>query len=322
LGAIAVLAVIAVTVVITVWVVGKDSGGGESPTPTNGNSSDFASANDKGPVGIITEDPTCEAWGRVAREFSAQEDSVNWANRDTTVSASAWSPEQRNMYDTVAKAMNSAADQTVNLVKLTPHRVMRELYEQFIAYAQAFNSQISTYTANDDNLAVVTDTVGTALASICSAIDYRSAQPLAPLISQADTPTQLSVPGDPGHPERFLTTSDAVCSDLDSLVSKFSDDTAAWRALDPAIPAKDWGPDQKAINDSVAPIMTTYANDLEQLGQRSNNPVLQDFTVLAAQYQRAFAKGLPTYTAADSYLSEAAVYLVRTLRWGCKAAEG
>ena len=322
LGGIAVLAVIAVTVVITVWVVGKDSGGGESPTPTNGNSSDFASANDKGPVGIITEDPTCEAWGRVAREFSAQEDSVNWANRDTTVSASAWSPEQRNMYDTVAKAMNSAADQTVNLVKLTPHRVMRELYEQFIAYAQAFNSQISTYTANDDNLAVVTDTVGTALASICSAIDYRSAQPLAPLISQADTPTQLSVPGDPGHPERFLTTSDAVCSDLDSLVSKFSADTAAWRALDPAIPAKDWGPDQKAINDSVAPIMTTYANDLEQLGQRSNNPVLQDFTVLAAQYQRAFAKGLPTYTAADSYLSEAAVYLVRTLRWGCKAAEG
>src|SRR5262245_15492948 len=49
----AVLAVVAVTVVITVLVVGRDSGGGESPTPTNGNGSDFASANDKGPVGII-----------------------------------------------------------------------------------------------------------------------------------------------------------------------------------------------------------------------------------------------------------------------------
>ena len=46
---IALLAVIAVTVVITVLVVGKDSGGG-SPTPTNGNGSDIASANDKGPV--------------------------------------------------------------------------------------------------------------------------------------------------------------------------------------------------------------------------------------------------------------------------------
>ena len=59
---IALLAVIAVTVVITVLVVGKDSGGG-SPTPTNGNGSDIASANDKGPVAIITDDPTCDAWG-------------------------------------------------------------------------------------------------------------------------------------------------------------------------------------------------------------------------------------------------------------------
>ena len=65
-GGIALLAVIAVTVVITVLVVGKNSGGGESPTPTNGNGSDFASANDKGPVGIITEDPTCDAWQRIA----------------------------------------------------------------------------------------------------------------------------------------------------------------------------------------------------------------------------------------------------------------
>src|ERR1700754_5066465 len=64
-GGIALLAVIAVTVVITVLVVDKNSGGGESPTPTNGSASDFASANDKGPVGIITEDPTCAAWNRI-----------------------------------------------------------------------------------------------------------------------------------------------------------------------------------------------------------------------------------------------------------------
>src|SRR3954463_8607927 len=71
-GGIALLAVIAVTVVITVLVVGKDLGGGESPTPTNGDTSDFASANDKGPTNIITEDPTCEAWGRIAREYAAR----------------------------------------------------------------------------------------------------------------------------------------------------------------------------------------------------------------------------------------------------------
>ena len=89
-GGIALLAVIAVTVVITVLVVGKDSGGTSNPTPTNGNGSDFASANDKGPVGIITEDPTCDAWGRIAREYSAQAESVKWADRDQTVPSDAW----------------------------------------------------------------------------------------------------------------------------------------------------------------------------------------------------------------------------------------
>ncbi len=46
------------------------------------------------------------------------------------------------MYEAVGKAMRNAADQTVNLVKVTPHRVMRELYEQFIAYARAFTDNI------------------------------------------------------------------------------------------------------------------------------------------------------------------------------------
>src|SRR6478752_6565497 len=52
-GGIALLAVIAVTVVITVLVVGKNSGSAPNPTEMNGNSSDIASANDKGPVAII-----------------------------------------------------------------------------------------------------------------------------------------------------------------------------------------------------------------------------------------------------------------------------
>src|SRR6478752_1168042 len=97
LGGIAVLAVIVVTVVITVLVVGKDSGGGESPTPTNGNGSDFASANDKGPVGIITEDPTCAAWGRINNSTVDVEGQVGWKDRDQSAPATAWNPEQRSM---------------------------------------------------------------------------------------------------------------------------------------------------------------------------------------------------------------------------------
>src|SRR6476660_10368655 len=83
---IALLAVIAVTVVITVLVVGKDSrSGSPNPTGTNGNGSDFASANDKGPVGIITEEPTCAAWNHIADGLSARERNVDWAARDKSI---------------------------------------------------------------------------------------------------------------------------------------------------------------------------------------------------------------------------------------------
>src|SRR5213080_2616804 len=86
-GGIALIAVIAVTIVITVLVVGKDSGNSPNPNPTNGNGADFASANDKGPVGIITVDPTCDAWGRISRDYSTQAESVKWGDRDQTVSS-------------------------------------------------------------------------------------------------------------------------------------------------------------------------------------------------------------------------------------------
>ncbi len=155
LAGIAVLAVIAVTVVITVLVVGKDSGGGESPTPTNGNGSDFASANDKGPVGDhhrgsdlcrVESRRSIHSWTR--RTKSDGEHGIRRFRRR------AWTPDQRSMYDSVGKAMRSAADQTVPLVKLTPHRVIRELYEQFIAYSRALRGAHSTYTPHDNDLAV------------------------------------------------------------------------------------------------------------------------------------------------------------------------
>src|SRR6476469_1136038 len=99
-GGIALLAVIAVTVVITVLVVGKDSGSGSpNPTGTRGKGSEFDSANDKGPVGIITEEPTCSAWNRAANGLSSPEQDVKWGDRDPNVPASEWTPEQRSMYE-------------------------------------------------------------------------------------------------------------------------------------------------------------------------------------------------------------------------------
>lgn len=319
-GGLALLVVIALSVTVTVLVLRPDSGGTVSPTPQNGDS-EFASAGDDGPVNIIAEDPTCEAWGKVIRDYSDEQKAVNWGGRDRSIAASAWTPEQRRMYDEVGKATTNAAHLTINLSKATPHRVMRELYEQFIAYAGAFVDAIPTYVPENDNLSNATNAIGTGLAQICSAIDYKSATVIAPLVpkpappSEASSSTDLTAP-----PQRFLTQENPVCSEWSSLTVKFNDDTAAWRELDPRIPASEWTPEQKSINDDVKSTISTNADDLERLGRRSDNATLEDIAVLAAQYQRALVIALPAYTQPDNFLSEAATFLVKSVDWACKAA--
>jgi hypothetical protein len=318
LGGLAVVLAIALAVVITVLVV-RPSGGGPTPTPQNGHS-DFASAGDDAAVNIIAEDPTCEAWVRVAREYSGKAKNVNFGDRDFSIPERSWTPEQRAMYDSAGKAMAQAADQTVNLVKQTPHRVMRELYEQFVAYTRAFVDRIPSYVAADGNLAAVSDALDAGLNNICSAISFHSAAPIAPLIRDPALPSEVSQLGDPSAPAKFLDTSNSICSEWASTISKYDDATAAWVTIDAKIPATQWTPEQKGINDAVAPVMTSNADDLERMGRKSGNPILEDIAVLAAQYQRAIAMALPTYTSPDGFLSQSATFLVKTINLACEAA--
>ena len=69
----------------------------------------------------------------------------------------------------------------------------------------------------------------------------------------------------------------------------------------------------------MAPVMTTFADDLERLGRRSGNRVIEDFAVLSAQYRRAYVQALSTYTPADNYLANAATYLAKTVEQACMA---
>ena len=157
LGGLALLVVVVVTVVATLLFTRDGSSSPDTPTAfappsTSVNTSDIASANDKGPIRILTEDPTCAAWTPIGDTFAAQA-LKGWDDRDPSIPASAWTPEQRVQHEAIADAMRSAADQTVALVKKTPHRVMRELYEQSIAYWRTYAEQIPTYVPTDDHLA-------------------------------------------------------------------------------------------------------------------------------------------------------------------------
>ncbi len=66
--------------------------------------------------------------------------------------------------------------------------------------------------------------------------------------------------------------------------------------------------------------MTARAKELEDLGRRSENPTFQDFALLASQYQLAFVFALPTYTAEDGYVANAATYLPLAVNSACKVA--
>lgn len=311
---------IALAVVVTVLVVRPD-GGNDSPADgTHGGESKFSSADDLGPVTIVTDDATCNAWSAIGRELAAAEESVEWAGRDYTIPATSWTHDNRQMYESVAKAMSTAAEKAANLSEQTPHRVMRELYNQFIAYATHFAKRIPSYVEEDDDLAAVADGISSALGGICSAVASNAASAVGPLLSEPDSPSaEPRRPSTDDSAQLFIENEIPVCGEWESNANNFADRVTSWRAIDPAISHSDWTDEQRSVIEDVRPIMSANADELERLGRQSRNPVFEDIATLAAQYRRAFVTALPNYTPVDNSLSATATYLVNSVLWACKA---
>jgi hypothetical protein len=324
LAAVVVLAAVAL-VLVGVVLLGGDPGKGSldgAASSRSAASSGIASADDTGPVSIIMSDPSCVAWGSISGNLSNTLSLLGhgkWNERDQSIPATAWNDEQKKQYLAAGQVVRNAAAQTVGLVKLTPHRVMRELYEQFIAYARAFVEHIPSYTERDAALAGTAHSAASALAAICAASNNGSAATRAPLVEAQSTPTKTASPGNPTNPQRYLTSPNPVCREWKAALDKFGADTGEWTEIDPSIPGTYWNPQQKAINLAVGPVMISLANKMQQLGRRSNNPTLQDFAELSAQYRRAFVLALPSYDPSDNYLANAATFISTTVLGGCAA---
>jgi len=316
------IAVLATALAVTLLL---GDGGSEKPQAPSKRGSDpssaIASANDTGPVAVITEDPSCAAWTSINNDL-ANNGELLWNDRDRSVPASAWTQKQRAQFLAAGQAMRNAAAQTAGLVRLTPHRVMRELYEQFIAYARDYAERIPKYTPADNNLAGTANSASSALGAICAAITDGSAAARGPMVPPVAPPSQVAPLGNPSNPEPFLTRLNPVCVDWRSALDQFGGQTAEWQKIDPNIPAILWNQEQKATNYAAASVMNMYASKLEQLGRRSGNPTLQDFAELSAQYRRAFSLAISTYTAPDNHLANAANYASTTILGACASAGG
>lgn len=314
----ALVAVIAVSVVGTVLVLRSDTNGGKSPNNGDG-TSEFASANDTGPANIITEDPTCEAWTKIAHGLETAV--PGWNEQDYSTAATEWSTEQRAVFEQQSAALAGAIPSAANLAKQTPHRVMRELYGQFNAYAQAVIDSVPTYSSSDNEIVAASNQFTGALNRVCDAIYYRAAQQTAPLISPAELPAEIKAPesADTPVPELFLNGNDRSCSDWIAMVERFNVDAKPWRGVDSKISATEWTADQKAVMTAVESVMATYSDDMERLGRDSGNAVWEDFAVMAAQYMRAYVRAIPTYTGNVSYMASQSTLLASAIHWACKA---
>jgi len=321
LGAVVLLLVIGLAVTTTLLLRGNGGSGDDTPATPGSSSapSDIASANDTGPISIVVVEPTCTAYYAINNMVADAEDK-GWGNDHNSLGPeSSWTSDQRSHMQETSDAMRKAADQLIPLAKQTPHRLVRELYEQLTAYFRAYVAAVPTYTPTDNDLAGATINASITMTSLCNAITYGSA-PLVTGVEPVSEPTAPRPPGDPANPERFITDPDATCREWVHRQDKFAADTAEWARIPGSKPGSQWTPDELAVNEAAFPIMSTYADATEKAGRASGNPILEDFAVASAVYLRALVSVGTNYTAPDGELGTTALRLVSFVSDACIVA--
>jgi hypothetical protein len=313
--AIAVLLVIGVTIGATLLFT-RDGDGSSTP-PNSDVPSDIASANDTGPVSIITEEPTCEAYTAINNAL-ASVGGAGWGDqRGSLGPVSEWTPTQRAQVETVVRTIQNASAEIASLAKQTPNRLVRELYEQYIAYGRAYSNSVATYTPRDNYLASANVSAGSALMAICNSITYGGTN-RALSIGPGSEPTALAPVPDPGTEAMFLTDENLACKSWIERDIQFGEDTRDWAALDTSISGSEWSPEQKSVQLAALPKLTDWAEDMSQLGRQSDNPVFMDVADAAALYLRAYVTSGESYVKADSFLTTTAFRLSNAITSACR----
>ena len=317
-------------ILITVTTLWVSRGGDQSPPPPDApppsptataEISEFASAHDDDPVTLLTREPTCADWEPINERLKT-ELANGWLERDPTVPGSAWTAAQREQHLEVARALRAAADNTAPLAKATPHRVMRELYGQLIAYWRSYADAVDRYRPPADHLALAATHAAEAINGICAAIDFGAAGDRSPLVVPGPPPVPDMPLGDPDTPTRYITKPSPFCSEWVTMVADYATATTEWRERhDPNVPARYWSPEQRKLADDVAGVMEQNADRAQLLGLLSGNLIAADFAALSAQYRRAYAAALPDFALPDIHLDNTALRLQALTNQACQAVQ-
>ena len=322
LVAVAVLLVVAISVGATLLFT-RDGGGGGGSTPSSGAASDFASAGDTGPVALITSEPTCAAYITLSNRLADAEGNGWSSERASLGESSSWTPDQRSRAEAVTAAMRTAADQAVPLARQTPHRLVRELYQQFIVYGRAYADKVSTYKPQDDDLASANVNAGAALVGLCNTVIYGAAGRAVAV--ESSMPTTAGLTGDQlSDLHKFVSADDEKsCSTWVQREAKLTADTPDWQNIDMSLASTQWTSDRRAIEMRVRPLLVEFADDTQEVGRRSGNPVLEDFAVASAIYIKAYVTVGDSYDgSADGWLSYTGLRIANLVTAACGAAAG
>lgn len=327
------LAALAVVVAVVVAIV-LTSSDGESespaappppsgaPTPPSEPSvvaGPAASAGDVGPVAIITSDVTCQSW-RAVQSTMTEAQSAGWEQRDSTLPAEVWTPEQRSEYERVGEAMRTTADDAVGLAAMTPHRAMRELYEAYTAYGRAYANALAAYQPAHDIYARANIAAFQSISEICAAADSGAAIARGAAVPPAAPPTAPAPVDNPADPPPFIPEAGPTCARWVPAEAALVAEADPWLWIDGSVPFEQWTPEQRAIQDQIAARFAESADTLEADGRGSGNAAFEDFATLAAQYFRAFTAAVPNYAAADRDLGVVGLRLDTLVSAACQAA--
>lgn len=316
-----VVAVVLAAAIVAIAVVkGKGSSPGGSDT-VSAAPSDVASAGDKNPATIVLEDVSCDAQSPIFNNFVAGLKASGFNDLDHSVPASLWSPEERRINDEAKRLTVAVIAQVRPLVKLTPHRVRRELYEQTIAYWQAWIDKLPTYVGSDDEYRSAGNETEKSLVRMCTAIRDKSAQARSFMADPAIEPKDFA-PVTSDTPQLFLGSGSDQCSEFTAALAAYYDDPVIkdWQKIDVKTAASGWDSNQRQTSDKAADILVELAHKLAGLGGDSGNPIMADFTAVGAQYITAYAHAMPSYTSNDDSLLGAGFGPMRAVNFACKAA--
>lgn len=294
--------IVAVVLGLVVWSASDHGSGG----PSSASDGDVDRT-----VGVLREkDPVCDEWGKYADELAEKEE--RWAGLNKGIPAAKWTPEQREIFESVGRAMSTAANRFESILPDARNVVLKELIAQTIVYLRAYAGRIPSYVASDGLIAGVAGNFGGAVTYMCSGVST------VPPISGDEEVTRSAVP-QPAALTPFMVEVDSRCPEFQALVERQSAQLGGWMSGDATKSAYQWTANEHAINNAAREVLERDYGTLITLGKRPGNPIMSDLISTQAGYVAAFADALTSYTPDDSQLWDTVVLLGGGLTAACRA---